>query len=234
MTAGAPPRLPFAPSPGPGALITVDGLDGTGKTTLAGLLRDHLESAGVRVLMTRFPTPQMRSTPFFRTLRDEGRTDLVDPTAFEVAYMVDRIQHCRTVVVPALRGGQTVIADRYALSSVGTLLLRLPEMRRTVLDALLTEAWFVDLCRYLVRPDVSLVLWAAPETGAARLRARPGEADADFDPAQYAVLQDLLLDVASVNGMVPVHSGDTPADVLAACLPHLDRLVRPACAGDGA
>lgn len=228
MTWSDAPQLPFGPNPGPGRLLTVDGLDGSGKTTLTASLRDHLTAAGVPVLTTRLPTTRMRETDFFRLLRDQGRTDLVDPVAFEVAYMVDRIQHCRTVIEPALREGRTVITDRYALSSVGTLLLRLPEVRRTVLDALFSDLWFIDLCRRLIRPDVSFLLWTEPETGARRLRARPGEADAGFDPLEYAELQRLLLELAAANHMVPIDSGGPPDEVLAACLPHLEEIRRPA------
>jgi dTMP kinase len=228
MTWQGAPRLRFAPHPGPGRLITVDGLDGTGKTTLTARLYDHLSAAGVPVLTTRFPTPGMRESPFFRLLRDQGRTDLVDPTAFEVAYMVDRLQHCRTVIAPALRGGRTVITDRYALSSVGTLLLRLPEVRQTVLRALFTDGWFTDLCRYLIQPDLSFVLWTRPESSAERLRSRPGEADAGFNPTEYAELQAMLLELARVNHMVPIDSGVPPDEVLAACLPHLHAPARPA------
>ncbi|MFH9005871.1 dTMP kinase [Streptomyces afghaniensis] len=228
MTSSEAPRLRFGPCPGPGRLITIDGLDGSGKTTLAASLRDHLTAAGVPVLTTRFPTTRMRESSYFRLLRDQGRTDLVDPLAFEVAYMVDRIQHCRTVIGPALRSGRTVITDRYALSSIGTLLLRLPEMRKTVLDALFSDLWFVDLCRHLIQPDVSFVLWTRAETGAERLRSRPGEADAGFDPIEYEELQQMLLRVAAVNDMVPIDSSVPPADVVTACRAHLDALRQPA------
>jgi dTMP kinase len=228
MTWRDAPQLPFGPNPGPGRLITIDGLDGSGKTTLTASLRDHLTAAAVPVLTTRLPTTRMRETSFFRLLRDQGRTDLVDPVAFEVAYMVDRIQHCSTVIAPALGEGRTVITDRYALSSVGTLLLRLPEMRRTVLDAFFHDLWFIDLCRLLIQPDVSFVLWTEPGTGARRLCSRPGEADAGFDPREYAELQRLLLELAAANHMVPIDSGGSPEEVLAACLAHLEQSPRPA------
>lgn len=234
MTRNAAPRLPFALPCGPGRFITVDGLDGSGKTTLTTLLRDHLSATGIPVLTTRFPTPQMRESSFFRLLRDQGRTDLVDPTAFEVAYMVDRIQHCRTVIGPALRDGRTVIADRYALSSIGTLLLRLPEVHKTVLDALFADAWFIDLCRHLIRPDLSFVLWTDPKSASERLRSRPGESDAGFDPAEYGELQDMLLEVAQTNHMVPIDAGSSPDAVLAACLPHLEGLGRSTGRGERA
>jgi dTMP kinase len=217
-------RLRFRPQPGPGTLVTVEGLDGSGKTTVVEGLRAHLASTGVPVLATRLPTTELRQSRFFRLLRNEGRTDLVDPVAFEVQYMVDRIQHCRTVIEPALRAGTTVISDRYVFSSIGTLLFRLPELRRVVLAAVLEEVWFADLCRQLIRPDLSLVLRADARVGRDRLRARPGEADVDFATAEYEELQALLLRLAGDNGMVTINSAGSAAATLAACRPHLDRL----------
>jgi dTMP kinase len=218
--------LLFRPQPGPGTLIAVEGLDGSGKTTVVRLLAGQLAAAGVPVLTTRLPTSEMRESRFFQLLRNQGRTDLVDPVAFEVEYMVDRIQHCRAVIEPALRAGTTVITDRYAFSSVGTLLFRLPELRRVVLAAVQADAWFADLCRHLIRPDLTLVLTADGRTGRDRLRSRPGEDDVDFAPADYDELQQLLLRLATDSGAVPVDStGPAPATV-AACRPHLDRLDR--------
>ncbi len=173
------------------------------------------------MLATRLPTTGMRETRFFELLRNQGRTDLVDPVAFEVAYMVDRIQHGRTVVEPALRAGTTVLTDRYVYSSIGTLLFRLPELRRAVLAAVLEEAWFADLARHLLRPDLTLVLTADGRTGRDRLRARPGEDDVDFAAADYDELQALLLRLAGADGAVPVDSTGPADATLAACLPHL-------------
>jgi dTMP kinase len=224
MTAADAPRLRFGPREGPGTLITVEGLDGSGKTTIVGRLRDHLSRAGVPVVVTRLPTTEMRGSRFFQLLRNEGRTDLVDPVAFEVAYMVDRIQHCRTVIGPALRSGRTVITDRYVFSSVGTLLLRLPDLREAVVDAVLGGGWFADLSGHLIRPHLSLVLRTDPRTGAARLRSRPDEADVDFEPREYEELQDLLLRLARANDMTPVDSGGSPEETLAACLPYVEQL----------
>lgn len=227
MIEGDGPRLRFAPHQGPGRLITIDGLDGSGKTTVVELVRGHLAGRGVPVVTTRFPTTEMRRSWYFEVLRNQGRTDLVDPVAFEVEYMVDRIQHCRTVVEPALGRGRTVITDRYAFSSIGTLLLRLPELRRVVLDAIFVESWFTDLCRHLVQPDLSFVLHTAPAIGAGRLRSRPDEDDVGFTPREYQELQELLLRLARTNRMIPIDTGGSPQAALAACLPHLERLGLP-------
>jgi dTMP kinase len=93
-----------------------------------------------------------------------------------------------------------------------------------VLAAVLDEVWFADLCRHLIQPDLSLVLRAGARAGRDRLRARPGEADVDFSKTEYEELQDLLLRLAGDNGMIPVDSGGSPDETVAACLPHLHRL----------
>lgn len=217
-------RIRFGPRQGPGTLIAVEGLDGSGKTTVVERLRGHLAAAGVPVRTTRLPTTELRQTRFYEVLRNQCRTDLIDPVAFEVEYMVDRIQHCRTVIEPALRSGTTVITDRYVFSSIGTLLLRLPDLRKAVLAAVLDDVWFADLCKHLIQPDLSLVLRADPRLCAARLRARPGEADVDFEPEEYAKLQALLLRLARANDMVPIDSTGSVDETLAACLEHVERL----------
>ena len=128
------------------------------------------------------------------------------------------------MIEPALRAGTTVLTDRYVYSSIGTLLFRLPELRRAVLAAVLEEAWFADLGRHLLRPDLTLVLTADRRTGRDRLRARPGEDDVDFAPGDYDELQGLLLRLATADGAIPVDSTGAADATVAACLPHLPRL----------
>ena len=54
-------------------------------------LAERLAGAGVRVYHPA-AHHRLRELGFFELLRNQGRTDLVDPVAFEVEYMVDRIQ----------------------------------------------------------------------------------------------------------------------------------------------
>jgi len=220
----SPLRLPFGRNPGPGKLISIDGLDGAGKSTLARGLADLLTGVGLSVVRTRFPTDHMRRLDFFDLVQRQGRVDVVDPTAFEVEYMVDRIQHSKIFIEPALRAGSWVIADRYALSSIGTLLLRLPTLCRTAISAISSEAWFKDLCRYLVRPDLALMLRVDPATAVTRLNTREGEIDRGIDAGQYADLQRFVLDVARANEMRVVDTTGPFDAVLDACATLVDGL----------
>ena len=95
--------------------VTFEGLDGSGKTTQAELLRARLEADGTTVLGTREPGG---------TELGEGVRDLVlhgghvGPWAEALLYVAARAQLVDEVIRPALERGATVICDRYLDSSI--------------------------------------------------------------------------------------------------------------------
>ena len=99
-----------------GLFITLEGGDGSGKSTQAGLLADWLAGQGRTVLRTREPG----GTPVGVLIRDivlHHRGE-VAPRAEALLYAADRAQHIATAVRPALARGEVVIQDRYLDSSV--------------------------------------------------------------------------------------------------------------------
>lgn len=218
-------KLPTSPHGGPGRLIVVEGLDGAGKTTVTERLAAYLGSQHVDVVRTRIPTDRMRSSEFFELLQRMGRTDLVDPLAFEVDYMVDRIQHGRTFILPHIKVGTWVVSDRYLLSSIGSLLLRLPDLGKVARKALTRDLWFVDLCKYLPAPDIAFLLTAEPGVCVQRVQARPEEADQKLDVSAYADLQALLVDVARENGMHLIDNSGGIEATIANCVDRLRDLL---------
>jgi dTMP kinase len=95
--------------------ISLEGLDGSGKTTQAQLLRARFEADGLEVVLTREPG----GTPLgeeIRCLLLHG--DHVAPWAEAALYAASRAQHVEQVIRPALERGATVICDRYVDSSV--------------------------------------------------------------------------------------------------------------------
>jgi dTMP kinase len=95
--------------------ITLEGLDGSGKTTQARLLGARLEADGVEVVMTREPG----GTPLGEQIRELVlHGDHVAPWAEATLYAAARAQHVEQLIRPALARGATVICDRYVDSSV--------------------------------------------------------------------------------------------------------------------
>ncbi len=95
-----------------GLFLTFEGLDGSGKTTQARLLKAHLEGMGLPVLLTREPGEGIPEVE--RWLR----TVPLGPEAEALLFAADRWEHVRKTILPALERGQVVISDRYLDSSL--------------------------------------------------------------------------------------------------------------------
>ncbi|WP_394279225.1 dTMP kinase, partial [Microbacterium sp.] len=99
-----------------GLWVTLEGGDGSGKTTQATLLEEWLRERGRSVVRTREPG----GTDVGVLIRDivlHHRGDIA-PRAEALLYAADRAHHVATLVRPALERGEVVIQDRYLDSSV--------------------------------------------------------------------------------------------------------------------
>lgn len=103
-------------SEGRGLWITLEGGDGTGKTTQAALLEEWLRGQGWKTLRTREPGGSEVGV-LIRDIVLHHRGDIA-PRAEALLYAADRAHHVATVVRPALDRDEVVIQDRYLDSSV--------------------------------------------------------------------------------------------------------------------
>jgi dTMP kinase len=95
-------------------LITFEGVEGAGKTTLAQHLADWLRAQGVSVRLTREPG----GSPLGEHLRPLLLHAPLDAWAELFLFLADRRQHTLQVILPALEQGAWVLCDRYADSTL--------------------------------------------------------------------------------------------------------------------
>ncbi len=88
-------------------LITLEGIDGTGKTTLMTHLHHRL--ADLEPVLTREPTSAWTGRAVRRGIAEE-----IDPVAEALLFAADHAAHLASVVRPALAEGRPVISDRYS------------------------------------------------------------------------------------------------------------------------
>lgn len=100
-----------------GLFITIEGPDGSGKTTQIKRIEDFLFSRGVETLTTREPGGT--------NIGEKIRSIILDKTNIEMGsmteallYAASRSQHVKEVIKPALDSGKTVICDRFVDSSI--------------------------------------------------------------------------------------------------------------------
>ncbi len=142
---------------GDGFLITLEGLDGSGKSSCHSHLKSELESE--HVTFTREPTETWYGEAVNRSISDES----ADSLAELFLYTADHANHLSETVLPALERGELVISDRYSGS-------RFAYQGTTLADRFDDALSFVqELHQPWTRPpDKTLYLDVDPETAAKR------------------------------------------------------------------
>ena len=146
-----------------GVFITLEGVEGSGKTTQAAILADALRASGHRVTVTHEPGGTRAGEAIRGIFLDPAVSLHVASELLLV--LADRAQHVREKLRPAVEAGEIVISDRYSDSTVayqgygrGFDLKLLDDLNRLASDGM--------------RPDLTIVLDCPVETGLARTRAR--------------------------------------------------------------
>lgn len=175
-----------------GVWITLEGGDGSGKTTQSDLLETWLSSEGRTVVRTREPGGSEVGN-LIRDIVLHHRGDIA-PRAEALLYAADRAHHVATVVRPALARGEVVLQDRYLDSSVAY------QGAGRVLDA----GEIRDLSLWAAEgalPDLTVLLDLAPEAA----RVRLDSADKPFDRLEaektefHARVRDAYLALAAAE-----------------------------------
>jgi dTMP kinase len=144
-----------------GLFISLDGVDGSGKSTQIGLLCQWLRERGRQVVPVRDPG----GTPLGEALREVllHRQEIPLGMAAEMLlYMASRAQLVEQIIRPALERGETVVADRFLLSNV------VYQGSAGGMDV--DDIWRVgQVATGGLEPDITLVLDIAPEAAASRI-----------------------------------------------------------------
>ena len=141
--------------------ITLEGPEGSGKTSAAKKIVSELERLGYQVLFTREPGGTPIAEQIRNVILDKANTKL-DARAEALLYAASRRQHLVEKVLPALKEGKIVICDRYIDSS----LAYQGGARGLGIDEVLNINLFATENKF---PDLTLLFDLDPEIGLERI-----------------------------------------------------------------
>jgi dTMP kinase len=147
----------------PGLFITLEGVEGSGKTTQAKLIAEALRERGYQVLATREPGGTRAGDTIRAIFLDPAVA--LHPEAELLLVLADRAQHVREQLQPALEQRTIVISDRYSDSTIAY-----QGYGRGLDLALLGR--LNDFATGGTKPDLTFVLDCEAEAGLARTRQR--------------------------------------------------------------
>lgn len=149
-----------------GYFVTLEGGEGSGKSTQLKLLEDYLDKGGYDVIYTREPGGTPISEEIRKILLGGKNVEMSDETE-ALLFAAARAQHIKEKILPAIAEGKTVVCDRYVHSSLvyQGYARGLGEFVEKV------NSYALENCM----PDVTIFLDITPE----RAFARKGGADAN-------------------------------------------------------
>jgi dTMP kinase len=176
--------------PYPGRLITVEGIDGSGKSTQLLLLDRWLTARGYQVRFTEWNSSRLVR----RAMKRGKKKDLLTPTTFSLLHAVDFADRLTYQIVPPLKAGMIVLADRYVYTAFSR------DVARGV-----HPTWVRAVYRFAPRPDLALYFRVPIEVSLDRLlggraKLKYHEAGMDLglatDPTEsFRLFQSRVLDI---------------------------------------
>lgn len=152
----------------PGKLIVVEGVDGSGKSTQLALLRNWLESEGHSVIFTEWNSSRLIS----KTIKQAKRANTLIPVTFSILHATDFADRLENIIIPALKAGLIVLADRYCYTAFAR------DVARGV-----DQEWVRNLYGFAIRPDGAFYFQLPVEVSLSRIAAQraPGFYEAGMD-----------------------------------------------------
>ncbi len=142
------------PHPYPGRLIAVEGIDGSGKSTQLMLLERWLRARGYPVHFTEWNSSRLVR----RAMRRGKKKNLLTPTTFSLLHAVDFADRLTYQILPPLKAGMIVLADRYVFTAFA----------RDVARGVHPE-WVRGVYSFAPRPDLTIYFRVPIEVSLERL-----------------------------------------------------------------
>jgi dTMP kinase len=154
-----------------GLFVVLEGIDGSGTTTQAARLADHLRADNRQVHVTREPsTGPIGAQIRLMLTRRIPLADARQAETMALLFAADRLDHLASEVEPRLRAGFVVISDRYDLSSLAYQSVSAGSRHDIT-------SWIRSCNQHARRPDLTVVVDVSPEVAAARRASRGGDAE---------------------------------------------------------
>lgn len=192
-----------------GRFITLEGGEGTGKSTQVKLLAERLKAQGIAVVTTREPGGTAGAEAI-RQLLVNGDTGRWEPMSEALLHFAARVDHVEKVIKPALAQGTWVVSDRFADSTFAY------QGAGQGLGSKTIQSLY-DICLGEFAPDLTLILDLPVAAALERARQRGGEDRYErMGQAFHERLRTAFLDIAAADPeRCRVVNADGTADAVA-------------------
>ncbi len=190
-----------------GVLICVEGIDGSGKSTQLDLLYSWLKSKNLDVILTCWNSSDLIS----ETTKRAKKKNLLSGRTFSLLHAVDFADRLEKIIIPAMKAGFIVLADRYVYTAFAR------DVARDV-----DKKWVRNMYGFAIKPDLTLYFDVSAKVSLERIctNRQPKYYEAGMDLKlsnnpykSYVLFQNRVIeqykDMIDEYGLVPVDANET-------------------------
>lgn len=190
-----------------GVLICVEGIDGSGKSTQLDLLYSWLKSKNLDVILTCWNSSDLIS----ETTKRAKKKNLLSGRTFSLLHAVDFADRLEKVIIPAMKAGFIVLADRYVYTAFAR------DVARDV-----DKKWVRNMYGFAIKPDLTLYFDVSAKVSLERIctNRQPKYYEAGMDLKlsnnpykSYVLFQNRVIeqykDMIDEYGLIPVDANET-------------------------
>jgi len=190
-----------------GVLICVEGIDGSGKSTQLDLLYSWLKSKNLDVILTCWNSSDLIS----ETTKKAKKKNLLSGRTFSLLHAVDFADRLEKVIIPAMKAGFIVLADRYVYTAFAR------DVARDV-----DKKWVRNMYGFAIKPDLTVYFDVSAKVSLERIctNRQPKYYEAGMDLKlsnnpykSYVLFQNRVIeqykDMVDEYGLIKVDANDT-------------------------
>ncbi len=190
-----------------GLLICVEGIDGSGKSTQLDLLYSWLKSKNLDVILTCWNSSDL----IYETTKRAKKKNLLSGRTFSLLHAVDFADRLEKVIIPAMKAGFIVLADRYVYTAFAR------DVARDV-----DKKWVRNMYGFAIKPDLTLYFDVSAKVSLERIctNRQPKYYEAGMDLKlsnnpykSYVLFQNRVIeqykDMIDEYGLIPVDANET-------------------------
>lgn len=190
-----------------GVLICVEGIDGSGKSTQLDLLYSWLKSKNLDVILTCWNSSDLIA----ETTKKAKKKNLLSGRTFSLLHAVDFADRLEKIIIPAMKAGFIVLADRYVYTAFAR------DVARDV-----DRKWVRNMYGFAIKPDLTLYFDVSAKVSLERIctNRQPKYYEAGMDLKlsnnpykSYVLFQNRVIeqykDMIDEYGLIPVDANET-------------------------
>lgn len=203
-----------------GILIVVDGIDGSGKTTIVDLIYNFISNFNIECYKIKMGSKEIKQISYIKNYTSDHSISFkkeIDLLSISLLFGADFLYTLRGTIIPLLEQGKCIICDRYVYVSLAELIAN--KCTKEDLETI------KKVHQSFIKPDISIITQLSPNLAVSRVHNRPDEKDAEIDISLWGKFIDAFKQIACENNLLLINTSNKADDTFKIIKPYINKIL---------